>query len=452
MVWSELSYDITGDMEAREEELTKQEKEFNDITQATKKEIKARADEIAAPLEDIDGSALLVYKWYMERQRAVFTSLNMFAVEESWFKGFCWCQIARQEKVDEAINVLRKAKKVLCSNLKLITEHGLTPPTSFPSNDLFKPFQDIVYTYGIPSYREANPTPFTIVTFPFLFGIMFGDFAHGLVLLSLGTYICVRREHLIKAKSMLADVVDYRYLFLFMGFFSAFCGFLYNEFAAVPLYLGPSCVDKERGIAGERNRTDPNCVYGAGFDPIWGASVNDLQYINSFKMKFSVIVGVAQMLIGVVLKGLNALHFRSYIDFVCEFLPQLIFMVAFFGYMDFMIILKWVTDWTGWAQNGPSIITLLIGIPLRGSEPGPVPLYGDGTLQQKVGQTVLSTPKTDNRLVISLVCVPWMLLVKPLILKLLHGQEHEHELAGPAPVEMREIEEKKQTSEQPVSG
>ena len=117
---------------------------------------------------------------------------------------------------------------------------------------------------------------------------------------------------------------------------------------------------------------------------------NELQYINSFKMKISVIIGVAQMIIGIILKGLNAIHFKSPVDFLYEFIPQLIFMVLFFGYMNAMIIIKWLTDWSSVNQNGPAIITLLIGIPLKGSDPGDVPLYGAGGSQKFIGNFVLS--------------------------------------------------------------
>ena len=57
-------------------------------------------------------------------------------------------------------------------------------------------------------------------------------------------------------------------------------------------------------------------------------------------MKVSVIFGVLQMTIGVLFKGINSIHFRSAADFFNEFLPQLIFLVGLFGFMDFMIFLK----------------------------------------------------------------------------------------------------------------
>jgi V-type H+-transporting ATPase subunit a len=47
-------------------------------------------------------------------------------------------------------------------------------------------FQEFTNTYGVPCYQEANPSGFAVVTFPFMFGIMFGDYGHGSLIFFLG--------------------------------------------------------------------------------------------------------------------------------------------------------------------------------------------------------------------------------------------------------------------------
>jgi V-type H+-transporting ATPase subunit a len=62
-------------------------------------------------------------------------------------------------------------------------------------------------------------------------------------------------------------------------------------------------------------------------------------------MKMAVIFGVAQMSLGIMLKGSNAIKNRNMIDFLFEFCPQIVTLVALFGYMDLMIVIKWLTNW-----------------------------------------------------------------------------------------------------------
>ena len=73
------------------------------------------------------------------------------------------------------------------------------------------------------------------------------------------------------------------------------------------------------------------------------------------KMKIAVILGVAQMSLGILMKGLNSLFFGKYLDFLFEFIPQIVFMVGLFGYMNFMIVYKWLTEFTD-LSKAPGLI------------------------------------------------------------------------------------------------
>merc|ERR1711865_425836 len=104
--------------------------------------------------------------------------------------------------------------------------------------------------------------------------------------------------------------------------------------------------------------------YPFGVDHQWHGATNELLYINSLKMKLSVLMGVIQMTIGLFLRVGNAFHERSKTDFICECIPMFVFMICFFGFMDYMILYKWthvipfVAD--GPTKGPPSIINSLI--------------------------------------------------------------------------------------------
>ena len=55
-------------------------------------------------------------------------------------------------------------------------------------------------------------------------------------------------------------------------------------------------------------------AYPFGVDPVWHGSRSELPFLNSLKMKMSILLGVAQMNLGIILSFFNAKFFRSAVD------------------------------------------------------------------------------------------------------------------------------------------
>lgn len=125
-------------------------------------------------------------------------------------------------------------------------------------------------------------------------------------------------------------------------------------------------------------------------------------------MKLSVILGVGQMVLGITLKGLNSLYFKSKMDFFFEFIPQFIFMNLLFGYMCVMIFIKWSTDWSDNLSNSPSIITTLMNLFLKMGSVDNKPLYN-------ISNPLFQENLQFYFLIISLICLPVILIPKPIL-------------------------------------
>lgn len=228
-----------------------------------------------------------------------------------------------------------------------IIEHNKTPPTYFVLSDFTRPYQAIVETYGIPRYKEVNPGYFTTVTFTYCFAVMFGDFGHGMALFAAALWICFNQQHF--QTGMLKSVYDYRMCLVFMGFFSIYNGLIYNDFISIKLLFFNSCYDQSidtfydspnnkityHDIHKNGFSKEAGCTYPLGFDWVWGLAENEIAFMNSFKMKLSIIIGVIHMTLGILLKGMNEIYFGNICDFIFEFLPQLVFFTSTFGYMAF---------------------------------------------------------------------------------------------------------------------
>ena len=74
--------------------------------------------------------------------------------------------------------------------------------------------------------------------------------------------------------------------------------------------------------------------YPFGVDPSWRGSRTELPYLNSLKMKMSILLGIAQMNLGLILSFFNARFFGSSLDI--RFAPLFIFTFPSF-------LIPWVT-------------------------------------------------------------------------------------------------------------
>uniref|UniRef100_A0AC35U7X6 V-type proton ATPase subunit a n=1 Tax=Rhabditophanes sp. KR3021 TaxID=114890 RepID=A0AC35U7X6_9BILA len=314
----------------------------------------------------LEKTALQIIKWWkkVHLQKTIYYTLNSFKFDKSgnFFVAECWIPVKDIGKAREVLESCDKSRGGVAPFLNLI-EITDTPPTYTPVNKFTSCFQTIVNAYGVPSYQEINPAIFTIITFPFLFAIMFGDAGHGLILALTGL-ILILKETKINASGKLGEIQAIffggRYIMLMMGVFSIYTGIIYNDAFGKSInvfgskWKNPySQPDLERWASTQSAEFDltfdPKFTfnhtegpYEVGVDPIWNIAKNKLNFLNSLKMKASVLLGIAQMTFGLFLSFFNYWKKRSWIDILTNFVPQLCFLSAIFVYLCLQIIMKWV--------------------------------------------------------------------------------------------------------------
>merc|ERR1719197_482823 len=124
------------------------------------------------------------------------------------------------------------------------------PPTFIPRTEFSEAFQELIDTYGTPGYQEANPALLSAVTFPFIFGIMYGDVFHGGCLFLLGIYAILNADDLKYAGDGGKALYFARYMVFLMGLFAVYCGFIYNDF----LSLGVNLFDSRWKVVGQADK------------------------------------------------------------------------------------------------------------------------------------------------------------------------------------------------------
>uniref|UniRef100_A0A4W6C067 V-type proton ATPase subunit a n=1 Tax=Lates calcarifer TaxID=8187 RepID=A0A4W6C067_LATCA len=359
------------------------------------------------------------WKVRVQKCKAVQMVLNLCSpsVTDKCLIAEAWCPVAKLPELQNALREGGSGSGVDSFYNRLPS--STPPPTLFPLNSFTAGFQNIVDAYGVASYREVNPAVYTIITFPFLFAVMFGDVGHGL-LMTVAALWMVLEEKDPKLRNNNNEIwrmmFGGRYLILLMGLFSIYTGAVYNECFSRGLstfssawHVVTSSLFSASVLAGsEYLSMDPNVTgvftspYPFGIDPIWGLANNKLTFLNSYKMKMSVIIGIIHMTFGVCLSFFNYWHFGQVSSVFFVLIPELFFMVCLFGYLVFMVVFKWLAYTPDQSQTAPSILIHFIDMFLFTENSDNPPLYKGQMVVQKV------------LVVLALCSVPVLLLGKPL--------------------------------------
>lgn len=88
----------------------------------------------------------------------------------------------------EAVPVVERALQTSTQASCVVNAHGPDAcaeqeiPVLLRASGWTAPFQTLLTAYGFPGYRDVVPTAFVAASYPVMFGMMFGDVGHGLVL------------------------------------------------------------------------------------------------------------------------------------------------------------------------------------------------------------------------------------------------------------------------------
>uniref|UniRef100_A0A665X970 V-type proton ATPase subunit a n=1 Tax=Echeneis naucrates TaxID=173247 RepID=A0A665X970_ECHNA len=372
--------------------------------------------------------------WFIKvrKMKAIYHTLNLCNIDvtQKCLIAEVWCPVSDLDSIQFALRRGTERSGSTVPSILNRMQTKQTPPTFNKTNKFTSGFQNIVDAYGIGSYREINPAPYTIITFPFLFAVMFGDMGHGTLMTCAALYLVIRESRLLAQKSdneMFNMVFAGRYIILLMGIFSIYTGIIYNDcfskslnmfgsgWSVRPMFYAKGANWSEFLIKLISLQLDPavpgvfNGPYPLGIDPIWNVATNKLTFLNSFKMKMSVILGVIHMLFGVSLSLFNHMYFKKPLNIFLGFIPEIVFMSSLFGYLVLLVLYKWTAYDAFTSKDAPSLLIHFINMCLFNySDPTNKPLY-----RGQMGLQILLV-------LIALACVPCMLIVKTMVLRRQH--------------------------------
>ena len=290
-------YSVDENSELRRDQIHEVNTRLSDLASVlrnTKNTLDAELTQIAR--------SLAAWMVVIRKEKAVYQTLNRCSYDQArkTLIAEAWCPTNGLSLIKSTLQDVNDKAGLSVPTIVNVIKTSKTPPTYNKRNKFTEAFQTIIDAYGTAKYTEVNPGLPTIVTFPFLFAVMFGDFGHG-TLMFLAALAMIYFENPM-SKSKLNELVSMafygRYIMLMMGLFSIYTGLIYNDVFSKALSLFPSQWewpnDFKEGQTVEA-QLKGGYRYPFGLDWAWHGTENELLFSNSFKMKLSILMGWAHV-------------------------------------------------------------------------------------------------------------------------------------------------------------
>lgn len=280
------------------------------------------------------------------KEKAVYATLNLFAYDSSHWARIAeyWCPTSNLPLIRTTLQDVASRAGVPVPSIVSKIRANENPPTYLKTNKFMEGFQTIINVYSTATYHKVNPAISVLITFPFLFAIMFGNFGHAHIMIFTALAIIYWEKPLKKVIFELFAIIFYgRYIALVIAVFSSFTGLIYNEafsksmpiFDSAWTFRKPESWQKKRPISTTLNDNGYRYPFGLGW--AWHGTENDLLFSNSYKMEMSIILSWAHITYSLCFSYLNASHLKKHIDIWGNFIPRMIFFQAIVNYLVFCI-------------------------------------------------------------------------------------------------------------------
>ena len=190
-IFSSLYFETCGVLE-----LDGTPSEFNAEQQKRLPELRQQLENLKAEFEDYkktnSDDINYYYSYFIEQQR----KYDLMAKAVTYSKSFVIVGWVPEENAKELVETLEKIESIECKLTDGREEMKHSPPVRLRNNVFTKAFSYFTEMYGLPCYNEFDPTAFVAITYTLLFGIMFGDVGHGIIVALFGLFMKKKKNPL----------------------------------------------------------------------------------------------------------------------------------------------------------------------------------------------------------------------------------------------------------------